>query len=197
MKRLLVLVLLFAPVPATAQTFEASALFGVSTPGDIDQKARGIDELQLGGGYTWGIQGAVFKSPRVGFGLLYTQQPSEMTIESADNDGRLFDVRLAEYEGIVIYRLAPISARLEPYLLGGLGVNTFHAADIENQVKFAWSIGGGVQWFPRMRYGLHIQARYRPTLLSDGSADAPCSPFGFCQSILNQFDVMGGIVFRF
>jgi hypothetical protein len=54
-----------------------------------------------------------------------------------------------------------------------------------------------LKYFSRESFGVRAQARYRPTLLGDEDASDFCDPFGFCQDRLDQFELTGGVLFRF
>jgi hypothetical protein len=53
-----------------------------------------------------------------------------------------------------------------------------------------------LKWHPWNRIGARVQGRYLPTYLNDQDSDF-FDPFGFCQSWLHQFELSGGVIFRF
>ena len=196
MRGLAALFVLLGAVPASAQRTEVALLGGYTTAGDIDQKAVGIETLEVAGSFTWGVAGRHFFSEHVGFDVSWTQQGSDLVIGTREGSAELFDMNVGQLHGSVVYRFGDPEARLRPFLLAGLGAAFLSAEDLESETKLSWAVGGGLQWFVAKRVGARVQARYAPTLLSDSDSDV-CDPFGFCQGSLQQFELMGGVVFRF
>jgi outer membrane protein W len=194
----LLLLLLPAATSASAQTFEVSpfATGGYTTAAGIDKTARGVDDLEVSGAYTWGADLSVFMSPRLGFQLMWARQSTDLMITSSGTSGRLFDMKVDQLLANVIYQLGEASARLRPFVFGGLGGSTLSAEDLEHETKLAWTVGGGVKWFPRAMIGARAHVRYRPTRLNESSSGV-CDPFGFCQGSLQQLEFAGGLVLRF
>src|SRR5262249_39402151 len=138
---------------------------------------------------------AFFTSPRLGFQLMWARQSTDLTITNAASTGRLFDMKIDQLLVNVIYQFGEGKAGLEPFVFGGLGGLGLSAEDIQHETKFAWTLGGGVKWFPRPKIGARAHVRYRPTRLNESSS-AVCDPFGFCQGSLQQFEIAAGLVLR-
>jgi opacity protein-like surface antigen len=196
MKRLLALAFLLAAVPASAQRSEFSLLSGYTGKGEIDQRAAAIQELTIGGGYTWGLQAGHFFSPRFGIEATWAQQESALVLGTAAGSADLFDAKVAQLRGNFVYQLGAEDASWKPFVFAGLGATFFSAMDLESETKLSWALGAGLKWLPGKRLGIRAHAAYNPTRLNDSSSDF-CDPFGFCQASLSQFELMGGVVFRF
>ena len=196
MRPLLVVAFLVGASPAFAQGTEVSVLGGYRTPGDIEMKAAVIEELEAGGGFTWGVGAGWFFSDHFGFEASWVRQEGAVRIGTRSGSADLFDMNTTLLHGAFVYRFGSDNARLVPFVLAGAGVSFLSAEDVDGETKFAWTVGAGVKWFASERVGLRLQARYVPTLLNDESSDF-CDPFGFCQGSLNQFELMGGVVLRF
>jgi hypothetical protein len=196
MKRLLVLLLLLPAAPVPAQQLEVSAVGGFTTSGSIDHGAVGITELELDSGFTWGLSGGYFFSPRFGIEASWTRQDSGLVLGTSAGSAEMFDVDMDRFEGSFVYQFGGSDARLRPFLSAGLGATTFDAPELDAETKLGLGLGAGLRWFPSGRVGARLQARYRPTYLNDASSEF-CDPFGFCQSWLHQFEMTGGIVVRF
>ena len=96
-----------------------------------------------------------------------------------------------------VYQLGGDDASLQPFLSAGLGATFFSADEAENETKLAPVLAAGLKWFPSSgNVGARLMARYNPTHLDDSGAEL-CDPFGFCQSWLQQFQLLGGVTFRF
>ena len=71
-----------------------------------------------------------------------------------------------------------------------------NSSGIDSEAKLSFDVGVGVKWLRWDRFGVRLQAEYTPTHLDDGGSDF-CDPFGFCQDWLSQFELTGGLMFRF
>jgi opacity protein-like surface antigen len=196
MKRLAALLCLLLPAPAFAQRNEIALLGGYTTAGNIDMKAVGIQALEVKGSFTWGVEAGHFLSDHIGLEASWSQQQSALRIGTAGGSADLFDMKLRLLQGSFVYRFGGTDAPLRPFVLAGLGATFLSATDLESETKLSWAAGAGLAWFPSRRLGARLQARYAPTVLGDSSSDV-CDPFGFCQGTLHQFELMGGLVFRF
>ena len=196
MKAPIALLLLLLPAPAFAQRTEIALLGGYTTSGDIDQKALGIQELEVKGSFTWGVEAGHFFSDHAGIEASWTQQQAALAIGTSAGSAELFDMKLRLLQGSFVYQFGGTDARVRPFVLAGLGATFLSATDLESETKLSWAAGAGLKWFPSKRVGARVQARYAPTVLGDSSSDV-CDPFGFCQGSLHQFEFMGGLVLRF
>jgi outer membrane protein W len=198
MTRLVVIALLFSRTPAAAQTFEITPflLGGYATSGSIDRKADGVQDLEVSGGYTWGAEGAYFVSPRLGFELMWTRQSTNVMMTTSTGSARLFDMKLDQFLGNVVYHFGSASATIRPFAFSGVGASRLSAQDVDTETKLAWTLGGGIKWFPKPAVGARAHVRYKPTRLNESSSSV-CDPFGFCQGALQQFEFAGGLVLRF
>jgi opacity protein-like surface antigen len=196
MRRIATLAFLLAAAPAFAQRTEVALLGGYTTSGNIDKKAVGIEDLEVEASFTWGVEAGHFFSDHVGAEVAWAQQQSALVIGTDAGRADLFDMKLGLLQGSFVYRFGAPTARLEPFVLAGLGATFLSAEGLESETKFSWALGAGIKWFPSRRVGARVQVRYSPTLLNDSSSDV-CDPFGFCQGTLHQFELMGGLVLRF
>jgi hypothetical protein len=126
---------------------------------------------------------------------MWTRQSTDVTIANPSGSGRLFDMKIDQLLVNVVYQLGHASATIRPFVFGGLGGSALSAEDIEHETKLAWTLGGGVKWFPLRAIGARAHVRYRPTRLNESSST--CDPFGFCQDSLQQFEFAGGLIVRF
>ena len=196
MKRLLTLLIFLVAAPAFSQGFEAALVGGYTTPGGIEQKAVGIQDLELAGSFTWGASAGYFFSPRFGVEASWARQGSELETGTGQGSAEVFDVNIDQVQGSFVYQLGGRESRLRPFFMAGAGAAFFSATDLDGETKLSLGVGAGLKWLPTSRFGARLQARYRPTYLDDSSSDF-CDPFGFCQSWLHQFELTGGVVLRF
>jgi hypothetical protein len=191
-----ILGLLVLATPAWAQRFEAAGLFGYTTSAGLDQVARELEDLEIGGGFTWSGQFDYFFTPRLGIEASWARREGEVTVTTRDGSGVLFDLDADQILGSVVYQWGAEESRIRPFVVGGLGATIFRAEDIPSETKFAWAAGGGLKLYFHRKLGIKVQAKLSSTLLNDESSDF-CDPFGFCSSSVNPFELLSGVVFRF
>jgi opacity protein-like surface antigen len=191
-----ILALLLVAAPAWAQQFEAAGLLGYTTAGSLDQVARNLEDLEIGGGFTWSGEFDYFFSPHLGVEGSWARREGALTLTTSSGTGELFEIDVDQLLGSVAYQWGVDGAKIRPFVVGGIGATFFSADDIPSETKFAWAAGGGVKLFLHRKIGIKIQGKFNPTILNDESSDF-CDPFGFCSSSLSQFELLSGAVFRF
>jgi opacity protein-like surface antigen len=189
--------MLVTPPPSRAQSLEVSGLAAYTPSAGLENQAPELVALDIGGGFTWGLQGGWLLTPRWGVEALWTQQASEQKVETDGGAADLFTMTIRQLHGDVVYHLGAANARLRPFVFGGLGATFFSADHLQSETKFSFGLGGGVKYFLRDAIGVRAHVRYKPTMLNDGDAGRFCDPFGFCQTTLHQVEFAGGVVIRF
>jgi len=189
-------VVLIAPSPARAQSWEASGLFGFTPSAAIDPRASELSDADIRGEITWGLQGARFFMPSLGAEVVWTQQASAFEIGTADGKADLFTMTVRQLHGNIVYRFGDAAAKWQPFVFGGLGATFFAADTVESETKLSLDAGGGVKFFLSRLVGARAHVRYKPTFLNDSSSDF-CDPFGFCQGTLHQIEFAAAAVLRF
>jgi hypothetical protein len=200
MNRLLTLALTLVGVmsaaPAFSQDFEVTALVGYTTPASLEHDARTVEDLKLEGSFTWGASAAVFVLPRLGLEASWARLGSGVVLSTPEASQEMFDLSIDYVQGSLVYQRGDDASRFRPFLTAGAGVAVFSATDFERDAKLSFNFGGGLKWQASNRLGARLQGRYLPTLLNEEGAEF-CDPFGFCQQWLQQFELTGGVVFRF
>ncbi len=191
------LALLLASVPARAQSWEVSGLAAYTPSAGLDNRAPELSELNIAGGFTWGIQGARLFGPRWAAEVLWTHQGSALTVGTEAGLTDLFMMTIRQLHGDVLYHFGAADVKLRPFVFGGLGTTFFSADDLDSETKFSFGLGAGVKYFRWESIGIRAHFRYKLTRLNDEDAADFCDPFGFCQSALSQLEFAGGAVLRF
>ena len=75
-----------ASSPLSAQSWEASALIGLTPSAGLERQATELSDVDLRGGVTWGFQAARFFSPSFGAEVMWTRQAQRS--KSARTPGR-------------------------------------------------------------------------------------------------------------
>jgi hypothetical protein len=182
---------------ARAQSWEVSGLFGYTPSSSLDRRAPEFDALDVGGGFTWAAQVGRSFGPRWAAEVLWTRQQSALAFDVDSGDAELFTFTIGGLHGNAVYHFAEPDARLRPFVFGGLGATFFTGAGEPSETKFSLGLGGGVKYFRWKSFGFRGQIRYKPVLLNDEGSGDFCDPFGFCQSWLQQLELVGGLTFRF
>jgi hypothetical protein len=193
---LLTVLTLLSAAPAFSQDFEVTALGGYTTAGSLEHDTRTIEDLKLAGSSTWGASLGWFFSPHLGVEASWARVGSGVELSTAEASQEMFDVTIDQIQGSLVYQFGGTESHLRPFVTAGAGAAIFRSTDIVTETKLSLGIGAGLKWLPSKRLGARLQAKYTPTYLDDTSADL-CDPFGFCQDWLHQFELTGGVVFRF
>jgi hypothetical protein len=93
-----------------------------------------------------------------------------------------------------------IDGPVRPFLTSMFGL-TRYAADVDSEVRFAISAGGGVKLFPSSHVGVRLDGRVIATFLDAGGSAFACAP-GACLVALHvnvawQAEFSAGVVFKF
>jgi opacity protein-like surface antigen len=188
---------LVATTPARGQSTEVSLLAAYTPSAGLDNQAPELSSLDIGGGFTWGLQIGRLFTPRWGVEMLWTDHSSALTVGTDDGSADLFTMTIGHLHGDVIYHLGAAGARLRPFVFAGLGATLFSADDLKSETKFSFGLGAGVKYFRWQSIGVRAHFRYKPTMLNDEDSADFCDPFGFCQGSLQQVEFAGGAVIRF
>jgi len=193
-----VAVVLLAPsAPASGQSWEASGLLGYTPSVSLDRQAPELTQLDIQGGFTWGLQAGHLFTARWGAELLWMQQGSALRLVTEAGAANVFTMTIQQLQGNVLYHFGSRSTKLRPFVFGGLGATFFSASELEPETKLSFGLGGGVKYFPSRAIGARASFRYTPTMLNDDETVAFCDPFGFCQGSLQQIEFAVGAVVRF
>ena len=183
--------------PVQAQSWEVSGLLGYTPSAALDRRAPELTDLDISGGFTWGLQAARFFESRWGVEGLWTQQSSALRIGTRTGAADLFTMTVGQLQGNGVYRFSDAEASLQPFAFAGIGATFFRADDVPSETKLSLGFGGGLKYFLTESVGVRGHFRYKPTMLNDMSSGDFCDPFGFCQGTLQQFEFAAGAVVRF
>lgn len=204
MRRLITLVVAFGLVltpqraQAQEQKWEASAFAGYTPSADIDRRAPELNQLDVRGGFTWGLQAARRLTTHWGAEALWTQQRSALE-GGATGSGPFdfFSMTVRQLQGHVRYEFGAGDAALRPFVFGGVGATFFSATNLQSETKLSLDYGAGLNYFAWRSVGMRAHVRFKPTALHDKSAGDVCDPFGFCQSWLSTVEFAVGAVVHF
>jgi outer membrane protein W len=193
----MLLILVTSAVTASAQSWEMSGAAGFTPAVALDRRAESLTELNLRGGFTFGVQIARFLKPRWALEVSWIQQASALEVGTGEGTGDLYDIGIARLDANLAYHFGDEQSRWRPFVFGGAGAAIFDARDANAEAKTAFGLGAGVKYFPWAAIGLRAQLRYLPTLLGGDSNDAFCDPFDYCQRLVQPIEMLVGAIVRF
>ena len=191
------IILLALSTPAWAQSWEVSGLAAYTPSVGLDRQAPELSQLDIRGGFTWGVQGARLFTPHWGAEVLWTQQSSALQIGTEAGTADLFTMTVRQLHGNVFHNFGGVAARVRLFVFGGCGATFLSADDLESETKLSFGLGAGVKYLLWKAIGVRGHFRYKPTMLNDEDAGDFCDPFGFCHGSLQQIEFAGGAVVRF
>ena len=193
----IVMLVVFAAVPAAAQSMELGMMAGFTPSTSLDRQAQELDDVSIEGGVTFAISAAKFLNEHWGVAGEWAQHFSGFGIETGGTSSSLYDIDIANIHGYAVYRFGSADAKARPFILGGAGLKYFSARDLDAETKLSFGVGGGLSYFLSRSLAIEGRVTYKPTVMNDDDAGRFCDAFGFCQSTLQQFELMGGVRFRF
>jgi opacity protein-like surface antigen len=216
---LVVLVATMSAVPAMAQDkkAEASILLGWTFSDGVsgNSVAAGdgnvYNRIDPKDSFKWGVDVGFFTSEQVEVGFLFTQQMSKLTL-GGTNTKEVGDMKIANYHGYLAYNFYDNSSKVRPYFFGGMGATHFPSVPFTRvgvgasstfaETQFSTTWGAGVKMFPAPGIGVRVGAQWTPVYIKSDAAGWWCDPWWGCYLVgnaqySNQFDITGGISFRF
>ena len=121
------------------------------------------------------------------------------------------DWTINNYHGYFAYNFFEDDAIVRPYILGGLGATSFGSVDytrpqrrtgtVDGETQFSTTWGTGVKFYAG-NVGARIGLQWTPTYIKSDAAGWWCDPWYGCYLVgdpqyANQFEISGGILFRF
>lgn len=201
--------------PAAAQVVEASVNVGYTLAEGISVNDRDIlgafyDKVEVNSGGSFHLTFGVNATPNVLIEFLYGRQDSKLTAEGA-NKIDVSDLKVDNYHGLVTYQWGESDAMLRPFAFFGLGATHYSfgnlllpnaTGSIAGNTQFSTTWGAGVKAYFSPNIGIKATARWTPTYIKSDPAGYWCDPFYGCWVLgdpdySNQFDLSGGLTFRF
>ena len=192
--------LLLACQRAEAQSWEASAFAGYTPAVDIDRRAPDLNQLDVRGAFTWGVQAARRFTTHWGTEVLWTQQQSALeggTASSGTFD--FFTMTVRQLQGNVLYRVrrrpgkgATVRVWWPRRNVPECGRSPIRDEAVARARRRRQILS--LERDPRRPWTLSIQADDAERRRSAGDF---CDPFGFCQGSPQQIEFAIGAIVRF
>ena len=121
------------------------------------------------------------------------------------SDIKVFALNQDQYMGNFLFHFTDREAKLRPFAFFGLGASHLSPdrSGVDSTTRFAFSLGGGAKYNISKHFALRGQAKWSPTYITTTDGGYWCDPFwGGCWVVgndhyLHEFDITGGITFRF
>jgi len=187
--------------------------FADGVSGDPVMAANGqtYDRVDPKDSVNFGFQFGVFLSPSAEVGFMWRRQATEAEISGTRTD-TLGDLNVDGYHGYFAYYFLDPEAKARPYILGGIGATNYgsvsytradgSAASTEGNAQFSFTWGAGLKVNATPNVGMKFGIQWTPTYIKSDAEGWWCDPWWGCYVVgdaqySNQFEIMGGISFRF
>jgi opacity protein-like surface antigen len=124
------------------------------------------------------------------------------------------DMRVSTYHGYFLYNFFEEDSPIRPYAMFGLGATKFGSVEFntltlgplktDSETQFSTTWGAGVKFFPNPSFGVRAGVQWTPTYIKTDSEGWWCDPYFYwgCYVVgdaqySNQWDLNGGVIFRF
>lgn len=209
MKRVLLsLLLLFlaiaAPNARAQHAFEITPFGGARFGGVIDVNTASVDYLPIKTSWNYGVIADYTLWPRIQAEFEFNHQPTslEQHVIQDDSTVHLSSADIDNYQFGVNVRLKPTFAKLQPFLVGGVGFTNFKADGyLPFRIRFSYNVGIGARYFVSRHFGIRAEARWSPFRATTGSGVFNNRSFGpeviTGSNYAEQGQANVGIIFRF
>jgi hypothetical protein len=211
MRQLLSVALFFSAASAYAQNFEAAPLFVGSFSGNMKLQQAGqpnrLADLDhaigfgVSGGYRYGHDDDCEKCSLLG--VRWMRQGTHLSAGNSSPNATLFrpSVTLNQFlfDMAQEFPVAETHDVVRPFIIVSFGAAIL-STPAESAARFQFGIGGGVDVYPKPRWGFRFQAEYLPMVMSSGEQKVLCAGGRIAVlggGVMNQLNLSVGPVFRF
>ena len=196
-----------ATVPAQDSRVELSGTAGWTFSDGVNVGSIDESPIQVGpkDAFSWGLRLGFNVSENSEIGFLFASQSTDLEATGVIN--RSIAQTVYNYHGYFAYNFGAADATVRPYFLGGLGATQYGSLDTvggsiggETQFSSTWALG--LKMMPSPRFGIRLETRWTPTYIKTDPEGYWCDPYWGCYTVgeaefSNQFELSGGIIFRF
>jgi len=190
-----------------AQNIEVTAHAGGQINGGLDLSTSLFHRIEVGNGVNYGLTAGYLLGDHYGIEFQWNRNTADTRAQPIGGFSsiKLFTLKQNQYMANLLFHLTPREAKMRPFFLFGLGANALdpETNGVRGTTRFVFALGGGVKYNVSHHFGLRGQFKWTPTYISTTNGGYWCDPFwGGCWAVgndhyLNEFDVTGGVTFRF
>jgi opacity protein-like surface antigen len=209
-------VVMASPAWAQEKRVEVSALVGWTFADGVEGQSvitpSGIfDRVDPKDSFKWGLGVGFLATENAEVGFLFGQQMTTLQAGGTSTVD-IGDTNINTYHGYFAYNWGTSDAPLRPYAMFGLGATNYGGVDftringqegtIGSETQFSTTWGAGVKYFASPSVGARFGIQWTPTYIKSDAAGYWCDPYWGCYLVgdaqySNQWDISGGITFRF
>ena len=208
---------LVVAVPARAQSkskFELGVtggwIFSEGVSGDpVTVPGGTFTGITIDSGPSLGLSFVVLRPDGGEIGFQWGRQISKLGVRGIPTI-ELGDLNIDHYHATFGYNFLSL-AKWRPYMSIGMGATSYssiaysipnQSGEIDSSVKFSFKLGMGVKSWGNDAVGFRAAVNWVPTAIRSKDSGSFCDPFYGCvvlseATFSNQFELAGGIVFRF
>jgi len=202
-----------AQAPKAEVTLNAGWVFSDGVTGDSIEAGDGniYNEIVPKSSGSFSFTFGFMPSDSTEVGFLFARQMSELQVKGTATT-KVDNMAVDNYHAYFAYNFGDFDDTVRPYVMFGLGNTHYNGVDfttasgqprsISGVNRFSTSLGAGVKVYPARGFGVKLGARWTPTHIKTDSAGWWCDPWWGCYVVgnaqySNQFELTGGIAFRF
>lgn len=192
---------------AFAQRVEVTGNIGYQVNGGLDLSTSLFHRIEVGNSTNYGASAGYLFGEHFGAEFQWNHTRADTVAQplGGGSDIKVFTLNQNQYMGNFVYHFTPHEAPLRPFVFLGLGASSLstNRAGVSGATRFAFSVGGGAKYNFSRHFGVRGQLKYSPTYITTTDGGYWCDPFwGGCWVVgndhfLHEFDMTGGITFRF
>jgi len=144
-------------------------------------------------------------------GFLFGRQMSELQVKGTATR-KIDSMAVDNYHGYFAYNFGTEDDSTRPYVMVGFGATHYNGVSfttaagdqrsVSGETRMSMTLGAGVKVYPSPNFGIKIGARWTPTHIKTDAAGWWCDPWWGCYVVgnaqySNQFELTGGVAFRF
>jgi opacity protein-like surface antigen len=203
----LLLILASLTAPAFAQNFEIGANVGGQLNGGLNLSTSLFNRIEVANGVNYGLTLDYLIGEHYAAEFQWNQNKADARGEPIGgfSSVKLFSMSQNQYLGNILFHFTPRDAKVRPFVFFGLGANSLDpdTHGVQGATRFVFALGGGAKYDVSPHFGLRAQMKWSPTYLTTTNGGYWCDPvWGGCWLVsndhyLHEFDITGGVTFRF
>jgi len=201
------LIVFFLLTSAFSQNVELTGYVGGQLNGVLDLSTSLFRRIEVENSMNYGLSAGYLVGEHYGVEFQWNHSKADTFAQPAGggSDIKVFALNQDQYMGNFLFHFTDREAKLRPFAFFGLGASHLSPdrSGVDSTTRFAFSLGGGAKYNISKHFALRGQAKWSPTYITTTDGGYWCDPFwGGCWVVgndhyLHEFDITGGITFRF